>query len=160
MRPDMSWGLRHTWQSWRNRYKKNRERVDRRIAELVKEHPLSEDNNTRYNHGNRRCKKHSAQVYLDEDDGASEEDSIEDLNGDVELVDDGVGARLRSPSGQQVPSDTGTSPSVPQKRRRVQNDRNEVTYSSTEPATGRPAKRSAALGTRPLQGPSGSEQNE
>lgn len=151
-RPDMAWGRRHTWQSWRNRYYKNRDRFDRRIAELVKKYPPSEDNNARYNRGNPRCKKHSAQVHLDEDEGTSEGESSEDLDEDVELVDDGIGARLHSPSGrQQVPSDGGTSPSVPQKRRRVHTDRNEVIYPNVEPATGRPAKRSARLGNGSVQ---------
>lgn len=33
--PDYSWVTRHTWQSWRERYKKNAARLDVKIAEIV-----------------------------------------------------------------------------------------------------------------------------
>lgn len=33
--PDYAWVVRHTWQSWRERYKKNSARLDNRIAVLV-----------------------------------------------------------------------------------------------------------------------------
>ncbi|KAI0079610.1 hypothetical protein K474DRAFT_1591692 [Panus rudis PR-1116 ss-1] len=35
--PEYSWVTRHTWQSWRERYKKNASRLDRRIAQIVDE---------------------------------------------------------------------------------------------------------------------------
>ena len=34
--PEMKWALRHTWQSWRERYKKNKDRLDVHIAAIVK----------------------------------------------------------------------------------------------------------------------------
>lgn len=34
---DYSWVNRHTWQSWRERYKKNAERLDKRITHIVDE---------------------------------------------------------------------------------------------------------------------------
>lgn len=33
--PDYSWVTRHTWQSWRERYKKNATRLDTKITEIV-----------------------------------------------------------------------------------------------------------------------------
>ncbi|CAL1696051.1 unnamed protein product [Somion occarium] len=35
--PEYSWVSRHTWQSWRERYKKNAFRLDNRIAQIVEE---------------------------------------------------------------------------------------------------------------------------
>lgn len=32
----MKWALRHTWQSWRERYKKNKDRLDVHVAAIVK----------------------------------------------------------------------------------------------------------------------------
>lgn len=33
--PELKWALRHTWQSWRERYKKNKDRLDQHIAAIV-----------------------------------------------------------------------------------------------------------------------------
>lgn len=35
--PEFAWVSRHTWQSWRERYKKNAARLDIRIAQIVEE---------------------------------------------------------------------------------------------------------------------------
>src|SRR6266498_3234222 len=35
--PEYSWVSRHTWQSWRERYKKNAERLDKVIATIVEQ---------------------------------------------------------------------------------------------------------------------------
>lgn len=35
--PEYAWVTRHTWQSWRERYKKNSKRLDTRISEIVEQ---------------------------------------------------------------------------------------------------------------------------
>ncbi|KDQ18710.1 hypothetical protein BOTBODRAFT_29087 [Botryobasidium botryosum FD-172 SS1] len=44
------WAANHTWESWRNRYKKNREKYDVEIAKWVKEHPQPVGQKGQYGH--------------------------------------------------------------------------------------------------------------
>ena len=41
--PGYAWVVRHTWQSWRERYKKNAQRLDKRIAVIVDEKDPSQE---------------------------------------------------------------------------------------------------------------------
>ncbi|KAJ6453490.1 hypothetical protein C8R47DRAFT_1168138 [Mycena vitilis] len=81
------WALRHTWQSWRERYKKKQEWFDARIIELdpkIKAAP-----HQRY-HLNRNAPRRSVKYRMDDRTEEEEEEEEEELEEQDELEDDEV----------------------------------------------------------------------
>ncbi|KDQ59927.1 hypothetical protein JAAARDRAFT_33515 [Jaapia argillacea MUCL 33604] len=76
-RKKMAWTRRHTWQSWRERYIKNSERMDALIDECVKDYPPLKDGSGQY-HRDRTLGRGGRGQLGDEDAGSDPEGRRED----------------------------------------------------------------------------------
>lgn len=85
--------MRHTWQSWRNQYVKNKQYFDAEIARLVNLHPEYQDKRRTYPKVRYPLRQRTA-VQLEEEEEGEEDDEDE-----IELAREGQEQQnVRSPS--------------------------------------------------------------
>ena len=74
--PGLSWANRHTAQSWQEHYKKNRERLDAIVAEIVKENPPPADGKGLYMYSRDRTRRN---LQLVEEEELIEQEEVEEV---------------------------------------------------------------------------------
>ena len=136
--PELEWAKRHTWQSWRERYRKNRERLDPVIDELVKKRPPPTDGKGLFPY-DRRANKHRLNAFMraqmreeDEDEDDDEEGEFRWMHSDEEEegmdyddyndVPSGVEVPRRNPKRQTRPGPRERTASPAESRGRARTD--------------------------------------
>ncbi|KAI0806737.1 hypothetical protein C8Q74DRAFT_1224088 [Fomes fomentarius] len=71
--PELEWASRHTWQSWRNRYKKQQVPFDALIAKEVKRNPPPKDGKGRFEY-DRRVNKRDMQDFWEAQEQTKDDD--------------------------------------------------------------------------------------
>lgn len=104
---DFAWAKRHTWQSWRSRYKNNTEKIDRLIESYVP--TMNPKRKNRWGEDRR-----ANQVYVKEEQEEDEEEEGEGNENEAEQEDEGVNGKR----GDRSDSDRSRSPPRSAKRRR------------------------------------------
>ncbi|KAF9044851.1 hypothetical protein BDZ89DRAFT_1008374 [Hymenopellis radicata] len=94
--PEYSWVTRHTWQSWRERYKKNAERMDKMISAIVAETKPSLGEKGQYGYVREKAPKKKRKVK----DVKDEEDLRVEMN---ELQSQKPLSGLLPPEGPPIP---------------------------------------------------------
>ncbi|EPQ50705.1 hypothetical protein GLOTRDRAFT_141458 [Gloeophyllum trabeum ATCC 11539] len=135
--PAYAWAKRHTWESWKQHYKMNREWFDERIKTIVRLHPPRKDGKGQYELDRRRKR---GRVFISELEGTDEDEDEEEGEGEEEEEEEAVEKQVgrRRPRDEDEERESMRPP--PAKRMRRASESVTSPASEVEGARGAPAR--------------------